>query len=70
MPQNMQYVDGRMELSYENIKCDKMYHFETKYGINQTLSPEHRVIYYERKKAKGKKYWSDNLCLWSSFLRN
>ena len=27
MPQNMQYVDGRMELSYEDIKCDKMYHF-------------------------------------------
>ena len=27
MPQNMQYVDGRMELSYEDTKCDKMYHF-------------------------------------------
>lgn len=23
MPQNMQYVDGRMELSYEDTKCDK-----------------------------------------------
>ena len=21
MPQNMQYVDGRMELSYEDTKC-------------------------------------------------
>ena len=25
MPQNMQYVDGRMELSYEDTKWDKMY---------------------------------------------
>ena len=49
-------------LRYIKEPCDKMYHFETKYGINQTLSPEHRVIYYERKKAKGKKYWSDKAC--------
>ena len=38
-------------LRYIKEKCDKMYHFETKYGINQTLSPEHRVIYYTDKKA-------------------
>lgn len=49
-------------LRYIKEPCDKMYHFETKYGINQTLSPEHRVIYYERKKAKGKKYWSNKAC--------
>lgn len=33
---------------YIKEKCDKMYHFETKYGIDQTLSGEHRVIYYKR----------------------
>lgn len=33
---------------YIKAPCDKMYHFETKYGINQTLSGEHRVIYYKR----------------------
>ena len=27
-----------------------MYHFETKYGINQTLSPDHRVVYYSKKR--------------------
>ena len=36
-------------LAYIKEPCNKMYHFETKYGINQTLSPEHRVIYYTRK---------------------
>ena len=35
-------------LAYIKKPCDKMYHFETKYGINQTLSEEHRVIYYNR----------------------
>lgn len=34
--------------AYIKLPCDKMYHFETKYGIDQTLSPEHRVIYYNR----------------------
>lgn len=29
---------------YIKEPCDKMYHFETKYGINQTLSPEHDMI--------------------------
>lgn len=33
---------------YIKTPCDKMYHFETKYGIDQTLSPEHRVLYYAR----------------------
>ena len=33
---------------YIKAPCDKMYHFETKYGIDQTLSEEHRVIYYKR----------------------
>lgn len=30
---------------YIKEPCDKMYHFETAWGINQTLSPEHRVLY-------------------------
>lgn len=34
---------------YIKAPCDKMYHFETKYGIDQTLSEEHRVIYYSRR---------------------
>lgn len=35
-----------MPMRYIKEPCDKMYHFETKYGIDQTLSPEHRVLYY------------------------
>lgn len=46
-------------IRYIKEPCDKMYHFETKYGIDQTLSPEHRVIYYKQKKKFGRKYWSD-----------
>lgn len=38
---------------YIKKKCDKMYHFETKYGIDQTLSEEHRVIYYNRNTHNG-----------------
>lgn len=38
---------------YIKEKCDKMYHFETKYGINQTLSEEHRVIYYDKNTHSG-----------------
>lgn len=41
--------DGTAELveplRYIKEPCDEMYHFETKYGINQTLSGDHRVIY-------------------------
>lgn len=33
-------------LEYIKKKCDKMYHFKTAWGIDQMLSPEHRVIYY------------------------
>ena len=45
--------DGTAELVYPEryIKepCDKMYHFETKYGLNQTLTEDHNVIYYSEK---------------------
>lgn len=37
---------------YIKKRCDKMYHFETSRGIDQTLSPEHRVLYYPRTKGK------------------
>lgn len=49
-------------LRYIKEPCDKMYHFETKYGIDQTLSPEHRVLYYKKRKKNGKKYWSSEVC--------
>lgn len=46
----LQYnADGTAELVYPNdyIKLpeDTLYHFKTKYGLNQCLSLEHRVIY-------------------------
>lgn len=37
-----------MPIRYIKEPCNKMYHFETKYGIDQTLSAEHRVLYYTR----------------------
>ena len=48
-------------LRYIKEPCNKMYHFETKYGINQTLSPEHRVLYYKRRKKNRKKYWDSEV---------
>lgn len=30
---------------YHKYKADYLYHFETKYGVNQSLSEEHKVIY-------------------------
>lgn len=32
-------------IRYIKEPCNEMYHFETKYGLNQTLSSEHRVVY-------------------------
>lgn len=34
---------------YIKEPCDKMYHFETKYGLSQTLSPDHIVSYYSER---------------------
>lgn len=31
-------------IRYIKEPCDKMYHFETKYGLDQTLSPEHIIL--------------------------
>lgn len=36
-------------LQYIKLPCDHFWHFETKYGLNQTLSEEHRIPYYTRK---------------------
>lgn len=45
--------DGTAELVYpENyIKqpCEYLWHFETKYGVNQTVCDEHRIIYWSQK---------------------
>lgn len=30
--------------AYIKKPCERMYHFKTKYGVNQMLSPEHRMI--------------------------
>ena len=34
-------------LMYFKKPCDKLYHFETKYGINQTVCEEHDVLYWK-----------------------
>lgn len=48
--------DGTGELVepnyYIKLPCNKMYHFETKYGINQTLSADHTMIFNERHNHK------------------
>lgn len=46
-------------LRYIKAPCDRMYHFETKYGINQTLSPEHRVLYLNKTHKDGKRMWGN-----------
>ncbi len=30
--------------AYQKLPCDEMYHIKTKYGLDQMLSPEHRVL--------------------------
>ena len=37
---------------YINEPCDRMWSIKTKYGISQTLSDEHRVIYYSPETGK------------------
>ncbi len=46
---------------YIKEPCDRMYHFETKFGINQTLSPEHRVLFYKKVYRNGTWKWSDEV---------
>ena len=36
-------------IEYIKLPCDYLWHFETKYGLNQTLSNEHRILYKTQK---------------------
>lgn len=50
----LQYnMDGTAELveplRYIKQPCDKLWHFETKYGCNQTVCDEHRIVYWSGK---------------------
>lgn len=52
----LQYnIDGTAELvepsRYIKQPCDHLWHFETKYGINQTVCDEHRIVYWSPKGA-------------------
>ena len=46
-------------IAYIKAPCDEMWHFETKYGLNQTLSDEHTVVYITSKGNMAKKSMSD-----------
>lgn len=39
-------------LAYIKKPCDKLWHFETKYGLNQTVCEEHRIITWSQKGHK------------------
>lgn len=45
--------DGTAELveplAYIKKSCNSLWHFETKYGLNQTLCDEHRIVYWSSK---------------------
>lgn len=50
----LQYnMDGSAELveplAYIKKPCDNLWHFETKYGVNQTVCEEHRIVYWSAK---------------------
>lgn len=34
---------------YIKVPCDSLWHFETKYGLNQTVCDEHRIVYWSAK---------------------
>lgn len=48
--------DGTAELveplAYVKKPCNNLWHFETKYGLNQMLCDEHRIIYWSQKGIK------------------
>ena len=53
----MQYnEDGTAELveplAYIKQPCDYLWHFETKYGVNQTICDQHNIIYWSQKGFK------------------
>ena len=37
---------------YIKIPCKEMWHIETKYGVNQTICDEHRIVYWSPKGVK------------------
>lgn len=45
--------DGSAELveplKYIDEPCDEMYHIESKYGVNQTLTKDHNVVWWSKK---------------------
>lgn len=50
----LQYnLDGSATLvepeKYWKLPCDKLYHFETKYGLSQTLCEDHDIVYKSEK---------------------
>ena len=34
---------------YIKVPCKELYHFETKYGINQTICEDHNIVYWSKK---------------------
>ena len=69
-----EYTDGDNVLQFDTITknatltqpiryikepCDKMYHFETKYGLDQTLSPDH-IMLIDHSTRQGK-HWYNTL---------
>ena len=57
-------VTGKIEYvkpEYVKLPCDKLYHFKTKYGIDQMICEDHRVLYLDEggsvKVASGKQVY-------------
>ena len=53
----LQYEDGGKATlvspsNYIKEPCDELWHFETKYGTNQTICDNHRIIYWTAKNKK------------------
>lgn len=39
-------------LAYIKQLCDELWHFETKYGVNQTICDDHNIVYWSQKGFK------------------
>ena len=46
-------------IKYHKYECDNLWHFKTKYGLNQCLSDEHTVVYLSDKGNICKKQFSE-----------
>ena len=48
--------DGTAELveplAYIKVPCDTLWHFETKYGVNQTVCDKHNIVYWTKDNYK------------------